>query len=273
MGYGLLAAACMAGLDAAGKGAAIEAPIAQVIALRAACVLALAWPMIGTAGARAALATRRWGAHGVRVLAILISMAGFFVGVREMPLANATAIGLSAPLFMTALAWPILGEAVDTRRALAVVVGFAGVLFAMGSGYGAAGWWPMAMMVLSAAFFGFSLIMTRKIAASEGDAALLLFTNLGVMIGALLVAPFEQGAMSWTAAGLATIMAVLMLVGQVATYRGLRAAPIAVLAPIQYSELVFAAALGWLIWREDVTAATWVGGGAIVLGALLAIRR
>lgn len=273
VGYAVGAAFCMAAMDAAGKLAVLEAPVAQVIALRAAFVLALGWPMIRAAGIGATLRTRHPWIHGVRAVAILASMLSFLVGVRAMPLANATAIGLSAPLFMLVFASLVLGEAIRVTQILAAIIGFAGVLVVMGAGLGGAGWGPTALMVGSAASFGLSMVLVRRLAGADGDATLLLYSNLGVLFAGALAVPATIAPMSGVSWLMIAAMAALMFAGQLATYRAFRRASVATLAPVQYAELIFAAALGWLIWREAAGPEIWLGGALIVAGGALAIRR
>ncbi len=112
----LISVACMSTMDVLGKWVVATVAVPQMIALRSVIVLALAAPLVVRAGGLSTLATRRPRGHALRVALSVGAMLTFFEGLRQLPLATAISIGFSAPLFMTALSAPFLGEKVGPHR-------------------------------------------------------------------------------------------------------------------------------------------------------------
>jgi len=220
-------------------------------------------------GGYGALITRRWKWHLLRTLLATGAMFGFFYGLSRMPLVNALTIAFTAPLMVTALSVPFLGEHVGWRRWLAVIVGFAGVLVVLRPGEGMIT--PAAIGILIAALCYSGLALTaRKLATTESSFSLSIY----VVTGPLLISAFTlpgnftmPTASSWLLFVLAGLCSALAWVGVVGGYRR---APPALLAPFEYTALIGAAAAGYWIWGEVPD--KWViTGGLIIIGSGLFI--
>lgn len=259
-------------LDLAAKKLLEDYPIEQFVFLRSVFgvlifLLAARWY-----GGYGALRTRRWGWHALRTALSVGAMFGFFYGLANMPLVNALTIAFVAPLIVTALSRPFLGEHVGWRRWLAVIAGFIGVLIALRPGPGM--FTPAAIGVLLAAFCWAMMMMSaRKLAATESSFSLAFY----IMSGPLLVSSFmlpgnyvEPDAIGWLLFFVAGACSAIAWVGMVGGYR--RAPPV-VLAPFEYTALVGAAIAGYLFWGEIPDRWVVAGGSIIVASGIFIVYR
>ncbi len=247
-------------------------PVAQVVAVRSVFVILFMAPMIARSGGISSLRTRKPLGHLLRIVLTVSAILTFFEAVRLLPLATVIAIGFGAPLLMTALSVPVLGERVGVHRWSAIAVGFIGVLVITRPGPEGFSW-PALLALVSSLFFAAHLVSARFLARSETDMALMFWQNLGVFVVTASIAPF-----GWTAvapADLAAIaaMALLLLLGQYCTVRAFRSAPVGAVAPFQYVELVWATLIGFLFWQELPGAHVWIGAAIVVASGLYLIWR
>jgi drug/metabolite transporter (DMT)-like permease len=215
------------------------------------------------------LRTTRWRWHLLRTLLATGAMFGFFYGLARMPLVSTLTIAFTAPLFMTGLSAPFLGEHVGWRRWLAVIVGFVGVLIVLRPGQGM--FTPAAIAIIASALCYAGLALTaRKLATTESTFALAVYVVMGpfLVAGAMLpgnyTAPTPGGWFFFALAGLCSAFAWFGIIG------GYRRAPPAMLAPFEYTALVGAAAAGYFIW-DEVPDVWVVAGGLIIIGSGLFI--
>ena len=250
------------GLDLCAKWLLADYDLVQFVFLRSVFGLLLFLFISRWYGGLGNLKSSRWRWHLLRTLLATGAMFGFFYGLSQMPLVNALTIAFTAPLIVTAMSVPLLGEHVGWRRWLAVAVGFLGVLIVLRPGAGM--FTPAAIGVLFAAFCYAALAITaRKLAATESSLALSVYVVLGPMlISAFLLPgkftnPDAGGWFLFALAGLCSACAWIGIVG------GYRRAPPAILAPFEYTALVGGAAAGYWIWGEVPD--TWVIAGALVI--------
>ena len=211
--------------------------------------------------------TSRPGAHAARGLIGICSMALAFSAIALLPLAEATTISFAAPLFALALSAPLLGERVGGRQWLAVAIGFTGVIIVAQPG----GELPLLGTVVAlGAAFGVSLVNVtlRSISRTEG-------TQTTVLWFTLLVTVVTGAMLPWFGQWHDPLMTLLLItigltggVGQIALTSSLRFAPIATLAPIDYLQLVYAVAFGWLLFDMHPALTTWAGAALIIVSVL-----
>jgi len=223
-------------------------------------------------GGRASLALRWKTGHILRAIFGLGATCTFFLGLRYLPLAEAISIAFSAPLLVTALSVPILGERVGPRRWAAVVVGFVGVLVMTRPG--AEAFRPEALYILAAALcYALTMLVTRRLARSDTTPAIML-SNICISIPLCALAlPFgwrTPGAMDFL------LLALLGLVGGIGMYfmtQAYRYAPAAVIAPFDYTALLWGTLFGWLIWQELPGTSVWLGAAIVVASGLYIVHR
>ena len=189
-----------------------------------------------------------------------------------MPLAEVWTIALAAPLLVTALSVPLLREPVGWRRWSAVLVGFAGVVVVVQPGMAA--FQPAGLFaLLTAGCYALILVTARKYAESESAPALVFWSTVvpAVLAGALL--PFQ-----WTAPAAGdlhwfVIVGVLGGGAMLFLTQAFRLAPAAVVAPFDYTAVIWSVAWGWLIWADVPRPTTWAGGALIVGAGLYVMHR
>jgi drug/metabolite transporter (DMT)-like permease len=261
-------------MDALSKHAVSQLSIPVLIAARSAMVMVLLVPWVLRSGGWSALRTRRPVAHGVRGLLAVCSMLAFFESLRLLPLATVIAISFAAPLFMTLLSVPLLKERVGVHRWGALTAGFLGVSLIVGpqaldGDLGLGAW----LALLASLFYAASMACVRWLSPTESDLSMLVWQNLTMgLAGAvgLLFVPLEVAPGMWS---IMALMAVLVLLGQRCTFRALRLAPVGVVAPFHYGELLFAALFGWVFWQEWPGPHVWWGALFVVGAGLFTLWR
>lgn len=216
-------------------------------------------------GGLGSLKTRRWQWHLLRTVFATGAMFGFFFGLSRMPLVNALTIAFMAPLLVTAMSAPFLGEHVGWRRWAAVIVGFVGVVIVLRPGEGMVT--PAAIAVILAAFCWAGLIITaRKLASTESSFALSLYITAGPLVASAVILPGNYVAPTAHAWGLFVLAGACSALAWVGIVGGYRRAPPVVLAPFEYTALVGGAIAGYLLWGEVPD--RWVIlGGLIIIGS------
>jgi drug/metabolite transporter (DMT)-like permease len=227
--------------------------------------------VIATRGA-ASLATSRPGLHVFRSLLMAGSTFGFFYALRLIELAEVVTIAFSAPLIVTALARPVLGEHVGWRRWMAVLLGFVGVIVIVQPGVGVVR--PGALVALAAVSLYAAISLTsRKYHADETLGALSFWMYPAPIVIAAFLLPGAWRmplAVDW---GLFVQAGVLGGLGFVALTAAMARAPATVLVPFEYTGLLWAALAGYVIWGEQPSARTWIGAGIIIISSLYILYR
>lgn len=275
IGAGILlrigAMACMACLAAMVKWASLHGvPLFETIFFRNAFAFIPLGIYIARTSGPSILRTTRPGGHMMRAAIGLTGMVAGFQAVSLLPLTEATALSFSAPLFMTALSAVVLREHVGIHRWSAVAVGFVGVLIMVRPD-------PTHMATVGTVFalvgaLGSAGAMTaiREIGRTEpGPRIVFYFTLAGALVG-LASLPF-----GWIMPDPVTL-AVLVLaglvggVGQLLLTQALRLAPIAAVAPFDYTQLLWAGVIGFLVW-DETPRPTMLAGAAVVAASGLYI--
>ncbi len=206
----------------------------------------------------------------------------FFAAVKYMPLADVFAIYFVEPFILTMMSAIFLREKVGWRRWLAIVVGFGGAMIVIQPSYAIFGW--TALLPIACAFL-FSLYLFLNRAIGEADSPLVMQTMAGVggtlfMAAALVIgdgAGAEDFLPSLPASWLGLVL--LMLLGSISGYmhllvvRAFRLAPLSLLAPFQYFEIISATVLGYALFGDFPTASKWLGIAIIVASGLFIIWR
>lgn len=232
--------------------------------------------LVMKSGGLGALRTRRLGAHALRGVIGLGSAFAFFFAFKLMPLADAYAIAFAAPLFITALSVPLLGESVGPRRWAAVVVGFVGVIVMLRPGTAdVAGFLSVGAAAALAGTLGYALSVTliRRLSRTETNAALIFYTTLIMVVGSAVALPFS---FTWPDGTGWLLLIVTGLLGGTATLamtEAFRIAPVAVLAPFEYSAMLWAVALGYWLWGDLPDAWIAAGSGIVVASGLYILHR
>lgn len=218
------------------------------------------------------LRTKRWMWHLLRTALASGAMFGFFYGLSKMPLVNALTLGFTAPLMVTALSVPFLGEHVGWRRWAAVVVGFIGILIILRPGGGEFSFASGAILI--AAFCYACQAITARYLVTESILSLSVYVVAGpLLIASMLIEgddwlmPDTKAWVLFTAAGTCSVIA---WVGYINGYRG--SSP-AILAPFEYTALIGGAVAGYLIWGEVPDRWVLIGATIIITSGLYVVYR
>ncbi len=208
-----------------------------------------------------------------RSMAVLASALLFMAGLGFLQQPDATSITFLSPLLVTALSIPLLREKVGIRRWTAVVIGFCGMLVIVrpgGDAFQLAALFP----VCSASLWALALILTRQLSArAEPGLTTLTFSTLlptAVLTGIL---PFAWRTPDAKAALLMLAIGVVSVLAQYLTIIGYSKRPASSLAPLTYTQLLWAAMYGYLVFDAVPGLWTWVGAAIIVASGLYVFRR
>lgn len=245
----------------------------QVATLRGASALplVLVWAL-ATVGVRGLLVVH-WPLHLLRGLLGVAMMAGFVYGLRTLPLTTAYAITFVAPLLVTAMAVPILGERVGPRRWTAIAIGMVGVLVVLRpTGEGMLTLAGPAVL-LAAVCYAVGVITVRVLARRDSTQAMVFWF--------LAILAIVAGALAWR--GWVPVRAehlwVIAAIGasgtlaQVALTEAFRRGEASRIAPLDYTALVWGVLADLVFWQVLPDGGTWIGAGIIVASGLYLIRR
>lgn len=270
----LAAVACLAVMFAMVKWASARGvPVFEIVFFRNAFAFVPLGIYIARTSGPAILRTTRPLAHMTRAAVGLSGMVAGFAAVGLLPLTEATALSFSAPLFMTALSALILREPVGRHRWAAVAVGFVGVLIMVRPDPAHMATLGAGLALVGALGSAGAMIAIREIGKTEpGPRIVFYFTLAGTLLG-LASLPF-----GWVMPDPATL-AVLVLagliggVGQLLLTQAVRVAPIAVIAPFDYTQLIWASLIGFLVWDETPRPATLLGAAVVAASGLYIVYR
>lgn len=266
----LLGVAAFSAHDMVGKLVVEDYHVAQMLALRAGMATLFLLPVVRRRGGVPALHRGNVGGHAIRLASMLGAIFLFFSAVRQLPLADATAIFFGSPFIMTALSVPVLGERVPASGWAAVAVGFVGVLVIVRPSGDVE---PAALLALAASLlYPVGMLMTRRMRRTETVFGLMFWMIVGQFAVAAVALPFvwePVAASDWL---LIAVLAALNLLGHVGLTHAFLKAPVGVIAPFEYTALVWAALLGFLVWGDVPSARVWAGAAIIAAAGLYASR-
>ncbi len=264
--------ACFSVMDAMIKWLSSDFPITQIVALRSWFGLPILFVLVYFEGGISGLKTKRPAAHGLRYLLVLILSFSFFWVLSRMKLIDAIAITFAAPILITALSVPILKESVGVQRWLAILAGFIGVLVMLRPGAGVFQW--AAVVALgSTTVYAFLMISTRALKSTETTAALLFYPQTGMALTGVLIAPIYWQPVTFAQLGLFAAAGTFGSLGILCLTNAFRLAPVAVVSPFEYTALIWATILGYLLWQELPDPLTVFGASIVIVSGLYIFYR
>ena len=263
----------MAVMDACAKVLGSGYAVSQIILARNGIgALAVVLFVLLSGAGFATLRPRRPFLLALRTLVNLGAAYFFFTGLRYLPLADAFAIAFAAPLFITALSVPVLGEHVGIRRWGAVIFGFAGVLVVVQPG--SESFRLEALLPLGAALsYAVAMLIGRILTRDMSTASIMFWPSLGAAAAMLALMPLQWQTPTLPDAGLFVFMGLIGTLGMSLITQGYRHAPAAVIAPFDYSVLVWGVIIGWLVFQDIPTANVWIGAAMLIASGLYILHR
>lgn len=212
----------------------------------------------------------RWTAARIAVTLLNGTLGAYAFSV--LPLAEAYAVFFLMPLLISALAVPLLGEPMDLPRSVAIFAGLIGVVVALRPGEAELGLGHLA--ALSAATMGaLNYIIIRKTSGVEQPGVILLYPTIALVVATGMAMPWLWVPMTPGQVGLTFLMAAELFLGGYAIVAAYRRAPAIVVAPMQYSQIFWAAVLGWLLFGEVIGLATALGIAIIIASGMVLLAR
>jgi len=259
-------------MDAVMKSLTDSYPPMQVAALRGLSAMPLVCAYVWWQGEVPQLLRVRWPLHLMRGVIGIVMLSLFAFGVQRLSLTDAYAISFIAPLIITILAVPFLKETVQARHWLCLLGGLIGVLVAMKPSADAmlsVG----ALAVLGAAVcYAVSAVAGRILSRTDTSSSLVFWMTLQLGVGAGLLAAPGWVAIQPAHWPLIAALAVTGFLGQLTITQAFRHGQAAVVAPLEYTALIWGAGLDWLIWRTLPGASTLLGALIIIGCGLYLIR-
>lgn len=274
-------------------------PLHQLVLLRACIALLVAAVILRFEGGVKALRVRNPGLHAVRCVLLVVANSAFYAALVAMPLATATAIYFVAPLFVTLLAIPVLGERVGPRRIAAVTIGFLGVLVILWPKLSASsassdiGWLAL-LPVVAAAGYATMSVLTRKLGAHAPASVLSFWVQVAFIFTGLAFwaiagdgrfaehpdvsasAAFLFRAWVWPAPADIPVIASLGLLSGAIGYamsQAYRLAAAATIAPFEYLLMLYALFWGWVIFAEWPAPSVFFGASIIIASGVYIVWR
>lgn len=208
-----------------------------------------------------------------RTASAVVTGASAFYAFAHLPLAQVYAILFSTPLMITVLAIPVLGERVRLRRWMAVLVGLVGVLIVLRPGGDTSLETGHLAALLAATGGAISSIVVRKIGQEERSVVLLLYPMMGNFIVMACAMPFyyvPMSAIDFGAVGVIAFLAFIAMMLQIAAYRNAEAV---IVAPMQYSQIIWATIFGFFLFNETLDGGTILGASVIIASGLYILLR
>ena len=207
----------------------------------------------------------------LRVLAMAGDTFAFYWATRSMPLADVMTFYMASPLIVTALSAPLLGEKVERFRWVAVLIGFAGVVIALRPTPQLFSW-ASPLALFGATMFALGQTLTRKLRRSHWLQLTIWQFAGGGLIGAATI-PFAWTTPNAFDLGLMAMVGIVSMLCFILITRALALSRAAVLAPLQYSAILWAALMGWIVWRDAPTLPIVAGNAVIVAGGLYLLAK
>jgi len=209
---------------------------------------------------------------GIRSAAAVLNVICGFYAFSVLPLAQAYAVFFAMPILVTLLAIPMLGERVGIHRGVAVAAGLVGVLIVLRPGQAPLGLGQLAALA-AAATGAFVSVVLRKIGPDERSAVILLYPMMANFVVMAAIMPFVYRPLPVQHLGLLGLMAVLGFIGGMFIILAYRTAPAVIVAPMQYSQIIWASVFGYLFFGERIDTNTAVGVLVIIASGLYIVFR
>ena len=258
--------------DALTKHVGSHLPAGQVIFFRALFIYIPIVLLVFSAGGLKILRVTDRKGLAVRAICYVCATTGITISMILLPLADAVALLFAGPLFVTALATPMLGEHVGWRRWAAVIVGFIGVVIMLRPT-------PDAVQILAiipivaALFSALRDVTTRRISATESSTAIMFWSNALLLIAAACNAPFGWDPMTFDDLWQLAVMGIIVGIAHWVMIEAYRLGEAALVSPFKYTGIVWGTLFGYLFWHTVPDAFILTGGALVVASGLYILHR
>jgi drug/metabolite transporter (DMT)-like permease len=263
-----------------------EYPLHQAMFIRSITALPLIYLLVLREGGARTLASPNWPVMLLRGVILFAAYTSYYLALAALPMATTVALYFAAPLFITVLSVFFLGEKVGPRRWLAVFAGFAGVLILVRPGSALFDWAAL-LPVIAGLTYAIGMVIARRLGGRETAAAMAFHGNAVFLAGAIALSlAFGSGAFAneehkslgfllrgWVMPSafdlsLMALCGVIAAAGSTLLTQAYRVAEANVVAPFEYTGLVWSVAFGWVFWRDWPDPVAWAGVAIIVAAGL-----
>lgn len=257
--------------DAMGKWLVASFSVGQILVIRSLGSFIILAPMIARQGSDALFRIERPPLQFLRIVMTTADVGLFYAAVAYLPLADVMTFYMAGPIYVAAISHFFLGERIGWRRWLAVFAGFVGVLIALKPSTAMFSW-PSLFGLCGSLAFAMTLVLGRRLRQTN-DATLVAWQTVGALIAGLVLS-----IGNWRSASTLDFVAMLAL-GVVAgsahmlITRSLKLAPASLLAPLQYTLLIWALAFGFFFFGDIPDIQVFLGAAIIVLAGLFIFHR
>lgn len=267
-GVAVLAYLLFAMQDATIKWLVAALPVWQILFCRSAV---LVFGCLATGGrplVRRVAQTRIGHLIVLRGAVTLAAWVCYFTAARDLPLGELTTLWFTAPVVVALLAAPLLGERVGPGRWVAIAAGFAGaVVIAAPADMALSA--PAALVLAGAALWGLGVVLTRRIARQEPSLVQMLANNVFFLFATGIGSALTWHDISANQAALLALVSLFGGLGQYCMFESARLAPASLVAPMEYTALVWAFALGFIVWGDQPPPHVYSGAALIMLAGIV----
>jgi drug/metabolite transporter (DMT)-like permease len=269
----LVAVGALSLMDACLKTLSARYPAMQVTALRGLTTLPIIAIWIAATGGFRQVMQVRFPLHAARGVLGVLSLSLFAYGIRTLPLSEAYAIFFSAPVLITVFAAVFLGERVGARRWVAVALGLLGVIIVLKPSGEDAFSLPGLAILATAVCYALSAITVRLLGRTDSTQSMVFWLMAAVAIGAGAIAlpdwrPLVRGDLPVLVA-----LAATGAIGQWTLTEAFRLGESSVIAPLEYTALLWGLGLDWMLWSTTPAARALAGAGVVIVSGVYLIRR
>lgn len=257
--------------DAMGKWLVASFSVGQVLVIRSFGAFLILAPMIARQDKAALFRLEQPSLQLLRVVMATVDVALFYAAVTYLPLADVMTFYMAGPIYVAAISHFFLGERIGWRRWLAVLVGFIGVLIALRPS-AAMFSWPSFFGLGGSLAFALTLVLGRRL-RQTGDATLVAWQTIGALAAGLVLSIGNWRSVSVLDIGAMLALGIVAGSAHMLITRSLKLAPASLLAPLQYSLLIWAIVLGFVFFGDIPDAQIIIGSVIIVLAGLFIFHR
>lgn len=255
--------------DIMGKWLAGTFSAGQIVLVRSLAALLVLVPMLLKGGAPSLIRLEKPGTQFSRVGLATAEIVFFYMAIRFLPLADVMTFYLAGPIYVAAVSPWLLGERVSRRQWLAIAIGFVGVVVVLRPGSGSLSW-PALISIGGSLCYAMMVVQSRQLRGTP-DRVLVFWQTIGALVIGAALAPFGWVTPSLADLVMLAALGVISMTAHLCIARSLKLAPAAVVAPIQYSLLLWAILFGWLVFGDRPHPSMLVGAAVIVIAGLMVV--
>jgi drug/metabolite transporter (DMT)-like permease len=215
----------------------------------------------------------RWSLHVLRGVLGIVMMASFIFALKSLPLSTTYSIFFVAPLMITALSVPFLGEKVGPRRWIAIGIGLVGVLVVLRPTGGNVLSMAGLMVLVAALAYAISAITVRLLAKTDSVQSMMVWLLALMALGAGILAAPHWVPLQREHWWLIAVLGIAGALGQYAITLAFKYGEASLIAPLEYTALVWGVCLDLAIWGVLPDTITWIGAAIIIASGLYLLRR